>query len=340
MRVLITGGAGFIGSNATARLLELGHDVILVDNLSRPKVNFNLDWLRSLPAGRRLRLSQTDVRDGCALSRLLQAEQPDFVIHLAAQVAVTTSVTDPRHDFEVNALGTLNVLEAARALAHPPVVLYASTNKVYGKLDAYAVERSDAGYKFRDLPNGVPESVPLDFYSPYGCSKGAADQYVLDYARIYGLRTVALRQSCIYGTHQFGVEDQGWIAWFAIAAATGRPITIYGDGHQVRDVLWIDDLVDLYLRVYERIEHVSGRAFNAGGGTSFSLSLLESIELIGRRLGRHIPLSFGDWRPGDQRIFVADASLAQDLLGWRPSTPPGEGINRLIDWIQANASLF
>ena len=275
-----------------------------------------------------MRFHHVDIRDAGRTEQAIRSEQPALVLHLAAQVAVTTSVTAPRHDFEVNALGTFNVLEAARSLSSPPVVIYASTNKVYGKLGAASVIPKNRRYEFADFPNGIDESAGLDFYSPYGCSKGAADQYVLDYARIFGLRTVAMRQSCIYGTRQFGVEDQGWIAWFVIAAVTGHPITIYGDGLQVRDVLWVDDLISLYLKAYEHIDRVCGQALNVGGGPEFSLSLLESLDLIGEALDKQLDVSYGDWRPGDQPVFIADTSLAQRQLGWRPAVSPGDGIGR------------
>jgi CDP-paratose 2-epimerase len=340
LRAWITGGAGFIGCNLAARLLSLGHEPIVIDNCSRDLVRANLDWLRSQPNPGRLRVHEADVRDAEAMARLMKADRPELVVHLAAQVAVTTSVTDPRHDFEVNAGGTFNVLEAARTLDPSPVVIYASTNKVYGNLEHLRVAKTERGYALEDLPGGVSEAEPLDFHSPYGCSKGAADQYVIDYARIYGLRSVTMRQSCIYGTRQFGVEDQGWLAWFVIAAVTGRPITIYGDGYQVRDVLWVDDLLDLYLRAYERIDRVTGKALNVGGGPRFALCLLDSLEMMSRRLGREVPVSFGEWRPGDQRVYVSDTSRAEALLGWKPSTPPEEGITRLVEWVEGNRALF
>jgi len=340
MRVLITGGAGFIGVNAAARFLAKGWQVDVVDNLSRPKVEANLEWLQAQPSAKQMTLHRIDVRDAAAINEALTSTQPDLVLHLAAQVAVTTSVLEPRHDFEVNAIGTFNVLEAARQMNQPPAFIYASTNKVYGKLSSVKVVKEKRRYRYQDLPRGVAEDAALDFYSPYGCSKGAADQYVVDYARIYGLRTVAMRQSCIYGRHQFGVEDQGWLAWFAIASVTGKPITIYGDGLQVRDVLWVDDLVDLYELAFEQIDRVSGKAFNVGGGAAFSLSLLESLDVIGRCLGREIPVSYADWRPGDQEVFIADTSLAKKLLGWAPKTSPDEGVAKLMAWIQDNRALL
>src|SRR5882762_1652571 len=243
MRALVTGGIGFIGTNLSHRLLSDGNQVILFDNLSRTGVQHNLDWLKATH-GKRLQFVQGDTRDFDAVLKAIQ--NIDIVFHLAAQVAVTTSVSNPREDFSINAQGTLNVLEAARRQEPMPIVLYASTNKVYGDLEHLRVVERSSRYEFDNLPEGVSEACPLDFHSPYGCSKGAADQYVRDYHRIYGINTVVLRQSCIYGTRQFGHEDQGWIAWFVIAASLGFPLTIYGDGKQVRDVLSVEDLLDVY----------------------------------------------------------------------------------------------
>src|SRR3990172_406111 len=275
MRWLVTGGAGFIGANAAARLAREGNEVVVYDNFSRLGSKQNARWLS---AQRGLRILPGDVRDWRALTHLFQVFGPfDVVLHLAAQVVVTTSVADPRTDFETNALGTFNVCEAVRQFAPGAVLLNASTNKVYGGMDDAAVVERGGRYVYADLPYGVSEDQPVDFHSPYGCSKGAGDQYVRDYARIYGLRTVNFRQSCIYGYRQFGVEDQGWVAWFTIAALLGRPITVYGDGKQVRDVLFIDDLVDCYLAAVRQIDAVAGQTFNIGGGTEHSLSLLELL---------------------------------------------------------------
>jgi CDP-paratose 2-epimerase len=275
---------------------------------------------------------------GDSLARAV--EQAQVVFHLAAQVAVTTSVVDPREDFEVNALGTLNVLEAIRASASQPIVVYSSTNKVYGKMgDAHIVCR-DGRYEYESLPFGAGEQRVLDFYSPYGCSKGCGDQYVIDYARIYGLKTLTFRQSCIYGPRQFGVEDQGWIAWFAIRALQEKPVTIYGDGRQVRDVLHVDDLIDCYEAAIGRIDVTAGQAYNVGGGPANTLSLLELIDLLERRFGRRLEYRFDDWRPGDQRVFVADIRRAESDFGWRPRLRPSEGVGQLVDWLTANRTLF
>jgi CDP-paratose 2-epimerase len=336
---IITGGAGFIGCHAAARLHAAGHHVVLVDNLSRRGAEANLAWLRARGV---TDFVWADIRDAHAMHALLACHaDAHAVLHLAAQVAVTTSVTDPRTDFAVNALGTLNVLEAVRTAASGgPAVLYSSTNKVYGELEQLQVVEHAGRYAHADLPVGVSEAEPLDFHSPYVCSKGAGDQYVRDYARVFGLRTVTFRQSSIYGTRQFGVEDQGWIAWFCIAATTGQPFTIYGDGMQIRDVLWVDDLIDVYKRALEHIDVVAGEVFNIGGGPGLTLSLNELVAKLEQALGRKLDPPFADWRPGDQRVFVADIRKAQRLLGWTPRVAPGEGVETLLHWVRENRALF
>jgi CDP-paratose 2-epimerase len=336
---IITGGSGFIGCHAAARLHAAGHHVVLVDNLSRRGAEVNLAWLRARGV---TDFVWADIRDAHAMHELLARHaDADAVLHLAAQVAVTTSVADPRTDFAVNALGTLNVLEAVRTAASGrPAVLYSSTNKVYGDLEHVQVVERDSRYSYADVPLGVSEAEPLDFHSPYGCSKGAGDQYVRDYARIFGLKTVTFRQSCIYGTRQFGVEDQGWIAWFCIAATTGQPFTIYGDGKQIRDALWVDDLIDLYEQALERIDVVAGEVFNIGGGPALTLSLNELVAKLEQALGRDLDPPYADWRPGDQRVFVADCRKAQRLLGWAPTVAPDEGVETLLHWVRENRALF
>lgn len=338
MNTLITGGAGFIGSNLAHKLMAGGHTVIIYDNLSRLGADKNVAWLRA-ECGNRWTLLQADVRDPQGLRQA--AAHADVIYHLAAQVAVTISVEQPRHDFEVNALGTFNVLEAARLSERHPIVVYASTNKVYGGMEQTAVVESDTRYSYRDCPYGIPETYPMDFHSPYGCSKGAGDQYVRDYARIYGLQTVVFRQSCIYGPRQFGVEDQGWLAWFIIAAVTGRPITIYGDGKQVRDVLWVDDLIDLYQRAVDRIGVAAGQVYNVGGGPQNSLAVWRELgPMLAELLGQEPTVARDQWRPGDQRIFVADIRKAAKELGWRPQTGIDEGVQRLYEWVVANKMIF
>ena len=338
MKALITGGAGFIGSNLTLRLVREGHDVVVLDNLSRAGTGKNVAWLRA-EHGHRWSLVQADVSDAEAVRRA--AADVDVIYHLAAQVAVTTAVQDPRHDFDVNALGTFNVLEGARLSEHKPIVLYASTNKVYGDMEKVAVVQNDTGYAYRDYPHGISEAQPLDFHSPYGCSKGTGDQYALDYARIYGLPTVVFRQSCVYGPRQFGVEDQGWVAWFTIAAVTGKPITIYGDGKQVRDVLWVDDLLDLFGAAVARIDVAAGQAYNIGGGPANTLAVWSELgPVLETLMGRPIQVRYDNWRPGDQRIFVADIRKAERELGWSPKVAKGEGVRWLYDWVAANRDLF
>jgi CDP-paratose 2-epimerase len=338
-KLVITGGAGFIGCHAAAHFRRAGASVVVVDNLSRWGTEANLAWLREQGVEDFIR---ADVTDADAMNELMTRHaDADAVLHLAAQVAVTSSVADPRADFEANALGTLNVLEAVRIAARGrPAFLYASTNKVYGRLDSIRVLRRQDRYVYEDLPRGVDEFEPLDFHSPYGCSKGASEQYVLDYARMYNMRTVSFRQSCIYGTRQFGMEDQGWVAWFCIAALTGQPFTIYGDGRQVRDVLWVGDLMECYERSLERIDEVSGHAFNIGGGLENTLSLLELVKRLEQRLGRRLEPAFADWRPGDQRLFVADIAKAEGLLGWTPKVGVTEGLDRLLCWIDDHRHLF
>jgi len=339
MRYFITGGAGFIGSNYSARLVKRGEEEVVFDNLSRRGSLRNLTWLRSTFGENAFTFIHGDVRDTNLLTA--SAATADVIVHLASQVAVTTSVQDPRTDFECNALGTFNVLEAARASGRFPIVLYASTNKVYGGMEALRVEELETRYAYSDYPHGISEDFPLDFHSPYGCSKGAGDQYVRDYARIFDLPTVVFRQSCIYGPHQFGVEDQGWVAWFLIAALLGKPITIYGNGKQIRDVLFIEDLLDGYDVAIAHRDCAAGQVYNIGGGPANQLSIWSEFEpLLTTLLGREIPVSWGDWRPGDQRIYVSDTRKATRDLGWEPKVGVKEGVARLLAWISENQALF
>lgn len=338
MRWLVTGGAGFIGSNVAARLARDGHETVVYDNLSRTGTDRNATWLATQ---RGVEVHRGDVRDYGALETVARRRGPfDVVLHLAAQVAVTTSVSDPRTDFEINALGTFNICEAVRHAAPGAILLNASTNKVYGGMEDVGVIERDGRYAYGDLSYGVSEERPLDFHSPYGCSKGAGDQYVRDYARIYGLRTVNFRQSCIYGYRQFGVEDQGWVAWFTIAAVLGRPITVYGDGKQVRDVLFIDDLIDCYLAAVRHADAVAGQTFNVGGGPDHVLSLRDLLADLESLVGRPLAVRSGDWRPGDQKVFVCDVRKAVKELGWAPRVTPTEGVARLLDWVQAERAML
>jgi CDP-paratose 2-epimerase len=267
-------------------------------------------------------------------------EESEVVLHLAAQVAVTTSVTEPAEDFEINARGTFNVLEAVRNSTSKPILLYSSTNKVYGKMDDLEIEEAGGRYVYSNLVGGVTETRPLEFYSPYGCSKGCGDQYVMDYARIYGLRTVVFRQSCIYGPHQFGIEDQGWVAWFAIRAMQGLAFTIYGDGKQVRDVLYVDDLIRAYDAAIDNIETTKGRAYNIGGGPENTLSLLEFVDMLQKQFGKELEHGFDDWRPGDQRVYISGVDRAFRDFGWKPTTSANAGVAALIEWLERNKSLF
>lgn len=335
----ITGGAGFIGSNYVFRLLKRKKKVTIYDNLSRAGAPLNLAWLRSTFGENSFQLIQGDVRDADKLKA--SAQNADVIVHLAAQVAVTTSVLKPREDFEINAQGTFNVLEAARSSGRDPVILYASTNKVYGGMEDVPVVEDKTRWRYENLPLGCPETQPLDFHSPYGCSKGAGDQYVRDYSRIYGSRTVVFRQSCIYGPRQFGVEDQGWLAWMIIAAVTGRQISIYGDGKQVRDVLHVDDLLDAYDSAIEKIDLVKGKVFNLGGGASNVISIWNEFgPMLEKHLGNSINVLRGDWRPGDQKVFVADIRKAGNELGWQPKINVEQGVGRLFQWVKENGSLF
>ncbi len=336
---LVTGGAGFIGSNFVCRLLQRGESVTIYDNLTRSGAPKNLKWLEQQFGKDSFRLVVGDVRDANLLAET--ARDADVIAHLAGQVAVTTSVTNPREDFECNALGTFNALEAARLSNRNPVFFYASTNKVYGGMDDVPVVEEATRWRYADLKNGCTEAQPLDFHSPYGCSKGTGDQYVRDYSRIYGLRSVVFRQSCIYGPRQFGVEDQGWLAWMVIAAVTGRQITIYGDGKQVRDVLHVDDLVNAYDLAVEKIDRAAGEIYNMGGGAHNVLAVwAEFGPLLERLVGHPIHVEHADWRPGDQRVFYADTTKAKNELGWEPKIDLEEGIERLYNWVVENKGLF
>jgi CDP-paratose 2-epimerase len=330
--ILITGGAGFIGSNLADRLASQGHEIIVFDALSRAGVERNLAWLRDRH-GSRIVSILGDVRDEDEVVRA--AADAKAVFHFAAQVAVTTSLNDPREDFDINVRGTVNLLDAIRVRREAVPVIFASTNKVYGDLADVALEQHGDRYEPRAIAarRGVDESRPLDFHTPYGCSKGAADQYVLDYARSFGIPTVVFRMSCIYGQRQMGTEDQGWVAHFLIRALEGKPITIYGDGRQVRDILDVGDAVNAYARAFENIDRVAGRAFNLGGGPENAISLLQLLDEIRDVAGREVDLRFEDWRQGDQRWYVSDAHAARAALdlprprGWR------DGVARLAEWL-------
>jgi CDP-paratose 2-epimerase len=330
---LITGGAGFIGTNLADRLLTAGQRVLIFDNLSRAGVRTNLHWLQNQHP-HSIEVEVADIRDADAVSRAVN--RADSIYHFAAQVAVTTSLDDPLQDFEINTRGTLNVLEAMRHCRRAPALIVTSTNKVYGALDDVELTRHAQRYVpvSADLRSqGISESRSLDFHSPYGCSKGAADQYVLDYARSYGLPAVVLRMSCIYGPHQFGNEDQGWIAHFLLRARERRPIAIFGDGCQVRDVLYVEDLMEALTLASVHVQRLKGMAFNIGGGPGNTLSLLELVDMMKERLGAQVDLQFGSWRRGDQRYYVTDTRRFQAATGWRPRVSPQSGLERLQEWL-------
>jgi len=332
---LITGGAGFIGTNVAAKLLDGGRRVRIVDNLSRAGVEANLRWLCAT-YGDRVERVDADVRDAEAVTRAVDGVGE--VYHFAAQVAVTSSLDDPRFDFSVNAGGTLNLLEALRALPSPPPVIFTSTNKVYGDLEDVELVPDGDRYVPADTDtrmSGISERRSVDFHSPYGCSKGAADQYVLDYARTFGIPAVVFRMSCIYGPHQCGTEDQGWVAHFLIRAIEERPITIYGDGLQVRDLLYVDDLVEAFMRAQAAIGSVAGEAFNIGGGPERSTSLVELIEIMRALHGRDIALEYDAWREADQRYYVSDTRKFSDATGWMPRVSVTDGVRALHDWLTA-----
>lgn len=330
-KFLITGGAGFIGGNLADRLLSQGEDVAILDSLYRPGSEKNLAWLRRRH-GDRLRHHALDLRDAKSLAPAFADRT--VIIHTAGQTAVTTSIADPRVDFEMNALGTFNALEAARLAGNQPVFLLTSTNKVYGGLDDVGVTISNDRWEFSEKTQGIDERQPLNFHSPYGCSKGAADQYVRDYARIYGIRAVVFRMSCICGPRQFGTEDQGWVAHFVISVMKNRDIILFGDGKQARDILFVTDLLDAMQAAIERIETARGQVYNIGGGPDNAISLLELLDLLEGLLRRKIPRRHADRRPGDQAVYVSDIRKAGRELAWKPKVSREEAIQRMIDWVR------
>jgi CDP-paratose 2-epimerase len=336
--ILVTGGAGFVGTNVARQLASQGWRVRIFDSLARAGSESNIDWLLDRFA-HNIEFQRGDVRDGSAVARAVEGVQ--HIYHLAAQVAVTTSLLDPQEDFAVNAQGTLNVLEAARRSSRPPSLLYSSTNKVYGSLADLEVQADQTRYSPASEQvrlNGVSEARCLEFHSPYGCSKGAAEQYVLDYSRSFGLRTVVFRMSCIYGPHQHGNEDQGWVAHFLRRAMAGEPVTIYGDGMQVRDVLFVEDLVDAFELARANIESLSGRAFNMGGGAANTVSVCEVLDHIEQLTGEHLERSFDQWRVGDQRYYVSDTAAFRTATGWRAKTSVAHGLEALHAWYEEQHS--
>jgi len=344
-KVLVTGGAGFIGSHVAERFAGDGHPVTVLDNLSRARLlkkddrnaRYNWNHLAGLP---NITLREGDCRDAATVREA--AEGAAIIVHTAAQTAVTTSVTDPRQDFENNVIGVFNVLEAARQATPHPAVVFCSTNKVFGhNVNDVPLSEQATRWAFAGAAaSGIPEGFSIDHceHTPYGVSKLTGDLYMQDYAHLYGIKTGVFRMSCIYGTRQFGMEDQGWVAWFTIAALTGKPITIFGDGKQVRDLLWVDDLVDAY-RAFLGSSLPRG-VFNMGGGPQKTLSLLELVAHLERRLGAKVPVTFADWRPSDQKVYISDISKAQSELRWSPKVTPEQGVEKLIDWVEANRALF
>ena len=343
MKILVTGGAGFVGSHIAEYFSKQGHEVIALDNLKRGEIlgknislEHNIEFLKSL---KNVNFVKGDIKDFSSLKDV--CKDVDVIIHAAAQVAVTTSLKNPRVDFEINALGTFNVLEAARL--NDAAVVYCSTNKVYGdNVNKIPVVEKEKRYEFSDekYKNGIPEDFPIDLceHTPYGCSKLAGDIYVQDYGHVYGLKTGVFRMSCIYGERQFGVEDQGWVAWFVIATLLDKPITIYGDGKQVRDVLYVKDLIrayDLFIN-----SNLKQAVFNIGGGPENTLSLLELLDLLEGLTGKRAKISYENWRPSDQKIYVSDISRVKEKLTWNPRVDPREGVNKLVEWVRENKGLF
>lgn len=337
MRLLITGGCGFLGSNLAVDALGRGDDLVVFDNLSRNGSRLNLEWLQKQGV---FRFSHGDIRNQNDIFRVIKEFQPEVIYHLAGQVAMTTSIANPRLDFEVNVLGTLNLLEAVRQECPAAIIVYSSTNKVYGDLEQYAYVETPTRYKCIDKPDGFNEEVNLDFHSPYGCSKGAADQYMLDYHRIFGLKTVVFRHSSMYGGRQFATYDQGWIGWFCqLATETSKnklskPFTISGSGKQVRDVLHANDMKTLYHAAIENISSAKGHAFNVGGGVNNSLSLLELFQMLEESLNIKMQYQKIALRESDQKLFIADISKAKKILGWEPKVSAQDGIDDMIKWIQ------
>ena len=335
MKLLITGGCGFLGSNLAVDALKQGHEILIFDNLSREGSILNLAWLRETDS---FQFVNGDIRNTNDVNRVVESFKPDAIFHLAGQVAMTTSIANPRLDFEINVMGSINLLEAVRAYCPKATLVYSSSNKVYGDLEQYQYSETETRYNCTDRPNGFDEETPLEFHSPYGCSKGAADQYMLDYARIFGIKTIVFRHSSMYGGRQFATYDQGWIGWFcqkAIEAAAGSttPFTISGTGKQVRDVLHAEDMKRLYFSALTE-DVPAGSAFNIGGGMPQSLSLLELFDLLEKIVG--VPLKYDKLptRESDQRVFVADLTKAKKLLNWEPQVTSEEGISQMVSWLQ------
>lgn len=337
MKFLVFGGCGFLGSNLASEVLRQGHDLMIFDNLSRLGSASNLTWLQSLSS---FQMVTKDIKDYPEVEKTIKDFNPDVVFHAAGQVAMTTSLANPRLDFETNALGTFNILEALRLHSPQSVLFFSSTNKVYGDLESFNYEETGSRYTCKEFPKGFGEDLPLDFRTPYGCSKGTADQYIKDYAQCYGLKTIVFRHSSIYGGRQFSTEDQGWIGWFlkqAIDIKKGKqskPFTISGNGKQVRDVLFASDLVECYFKALRNIDKTQGQIFNIGGGFENSLSLLELFKLCEEIL--QIKMTYTELPPrqSDQKVFIADIQKAKNLFGWTPKVSKEEGIKKMLAWVE------
>ena len=337
MKILITGGCGFLGSNLTSRAIKLGYEVIVFDNLFREGSSYNLQWLKGLGP---FEYCYGDIRNYNDVYGAINKYKPDFIFHVAGQVAMTTSIANPRLDFEINALGTHNLLESIRLCAPECGIIYSSTNKVYGDLEQYTYLETEKRYVCNEMPNGFDESVLLDFRSPYGCSKGTADQYVLDYSRVFGLKTVVLRHSSMYGGRQYATYDQGWIGWFCEVALKIKnhilkdPFTISGNGKQVRDVLHAEDMIDLYYSIAQNIDTIKGQVFNIGGGINNSLSLLELFDLLENELDVKLSYDILPVRKSDQKVFVADINKIKKYCGWQPKVDALSGIRQMLEWVE------
>ncbi len=336
MKYLITGGCGFLGSNLASEVFKRGEELAVFDNLSRTGSTSNLSWLRGIA---NFRFVHSDIRDPFAVASVINDFKPNVIFHLAGQVAMTTSIANPRLDFEVNALGSFNILEAVRKYAPECIVTYSSTNKVYGDLEWVRYNETETRYVAQDYPDGFDENIPLVFHSPYGCSKGTADQYMLDYARMFDLKTVVFRHSSMYGGRQFATYDQGWIGWFCQKALETKnkilkePFAISGNGKQVRDVLHVEDMKRIYFAVIEHIHQVKGKAFNIGGGMENSLSLLELFDFLESELNIKLTYKKLPWRKSDQKLFVANIDKAKQHMGWKVNINKNSGIKMMLDWL-------
>lgn len=333
---MITGGCGFIGTNCVNHYSKKGQKVIVYDNLSRVGAKQNLDWLKN---NADFIFIKGDIRNDKKLFETFKKYKPDSVLHLAAQVTMVTSVENPREDFEINALGTFNVLEALRKTKSRSPAIYSSTNKVMGELTYIPTIEKKKRYQYKYI-RGVNENFPLDFHGPYGCSKGCGDQYFLDYARIFGLNTIVFRQSGIYGPHQFGIEEQGWLAWFSNNLIFDKKVTIFGNGKQVRDVLYIDDLLKAFDLAFKNFKKARGKPYNIGGGPKFAISIWDLFYILEKISNRKFKYNFGPWRPGDQKVYVSDVSRAKKDFSWSPKISPEIGVQKLYNWIYQNRDLI